>query len=554
MATASEIIAARKNAGISIDPRVTEVLGNTPGLTEELYTNNVLDSLGNSYPWLTQKLERADEPSIPDYSSVIGLLGIKDDENGRTALEKFVEDFPKKQAEWKKKALKKDSTLGEKGWNTVKEIWTQTSLDKMNADIAAERKRILDGGENISLFGHEVPYSKPAAWAAGKLMDIFTPRRKKAFDEGRDPTASETLMDVAQNAAYAVPMGGAEAAIARGLLGSTAAKVAGTVGSAAIAPSAITALDYGLGTKDYAGLGDAAIDAGLGTATNLGVNKVIAPMAGALLNVGKVRGTVPGWLREFLENNSSPKQKGLDLVNEAKTKIKLHNKETDAQFLDKTMRGQTPDRLTPEQLQSYSDIIKVGELAKNKGAVDEFTEGLNIHRALAKAQPETKHSVADIIDNSFLDGAPDYAKRAMVKNPELIALMEKRGLKDYAKDPYTYVDVLKSYVTNEMGNDAAAQRALSRFGVDPKDLRKEQDEGRTKKKASFSASKILGGSRGPLSEESDMFLQDIAKNPEIMKTGYSDQKKNDAFKIWLLTEGNDLLRGTPAARPTWDVK
>lgn len=549
MATASEIIAARKNAGISIDPRVTEVLGTTPGLTEELYTNNVLDSLGNSYPWLTQKLERADEPSIPDYNSVIGLLGIKDDENGRTALEKFVEDFPKKQAEWKKKALKKDSTLGEKGWNTVKEIWKQTSLDKMNSDILKARKAALNGTNPET---GEIEH--PLDWAAGKLMDIFTPRRKQAFEEGRDPTAAETLMDVAQNAAYAIPMGGAETAIARGLLGSTAGKVAGTIGSAAIAPSAITALDYGLGTKDYAGLGDAAIDAGLGTATNLGVNKVIAPMAGALLNVGKVRGTVPGWLRKFLENNSSPKQKGLDLVNEAKTKIKLHNKETDAQFLDKTMRGQTPDRLTPEQLQSYSDIIKVGELAKNKGAVDKFTEGLNIHRARAKAQPETKHSVADIIDKSFLDGAPDYAKRAMVKNPELIALMEKRGLKDYAKDPYTYVDVLKSYVTNEMGNDAAAQRTLSRFGIDPADLRKEQDEGRTMKKASFSASKILGGSRGPLSVESKMFLQDISKNPEIMKTGYSDQKKNDAFKIWLLTEGNDLLRGTPAARPTWDVK
>ena len=548
MATASEIIAARKNAGIPIDPRVTDVLNGTPGLTEELYTNNVLDSLGNTYPWLTQELERSDEPSIPDIKSAIAAIGLKD-KDGVTAIEQFIEEFPNKQADWKKKALKKDSTLGERGWNTVKEIWRQANLDKMNADIAKSRKAALEGRNPET---GEIEH--PLDWAAGKLMDIFTPRRKKAFEEGRDPTAAETIMDVAQNAAYAVPMGGAEAAIARGLLGSTAAKVAGTVGSAAIAPSAITALDYGLGTKDYAGVGDAAIDAGLGTATNLGVNKVIAPLASSLINVGKVRGTVPGWLREFLENNSSPKQKGLDLVNEAKTKVKLHNKETDAQFLDKTMRGQTPDRLTPEQLQSYSDIIKVGELAKNKAAVDEFTDGLKIHRALAKAQPETKHSVADIIDNSFLDGAPDYAKRAMVKNPELIALMEKRGLKDYAKDPYTYVDVLKSYVINEMGNDAAAQRALSRFGIDPADLRKEQDEGRTKKKVSFSASKILGGSRGPISAESEMFLQDIAKNPEIMKTGYSDQKKNDAFKIWLLTEGNDLLRGTAAARPTLDMK
>lgn len=549
MATASEIIAARRNAGISDDPRVIEVLGTTPGLTEELYTNNVLDSLGNSYPWLTQKLERADEPSIPDYSSVIGLLGIKDDENGRTALEKFVEDFPKKQTEWKKKALKKDTTLGKRGWETVKEIWRQTNLDKMYADMLKVRKAALEG---INPETGEIEH--PLDWAAGKLMGFFTPRRKKAFEEGRDPTAAETFMDVAQNAAYAIPMGGAEAAISRGLLGSNAGKVAGTVGAAAIAPSAITALDYGLGTKDYAGLEDAAIDAGLGTATNLGVNKVLGPAIGSFLNLGSVRSKLPQQVIDFLENNSSPKQKGLNLVNEAKTKIKLHNRESDAQYLDKVMRGQTPDRLTPKQIQSYSDIIKVGELAKNKAAVNEFTEGLNIQRDLAKAMPETKRSVSDILDNAFLDGAPKYVKRAMTKNPELIALMEKRGLKDYAKDPYTYVDILKSYAVNEAGNDAAAQRALSRFGVDPKDLRKEQDEGRTKKKSSFSASKILGGSRGPLSAESEMFLQDIAKNPEIMKTGYSDQKKNDVFKIWLLTEGNDLLRGTPAAHPTWDVK
>lgn len=549
MATASEIIAARKNAGISIDRRVTDVLEKTPGLTEELYTNAVLDSLGGTYPWLTQKLERSDEPTVPSYKSVIGVLGLEDEEGGRTALQQFLEDFPKKQADWKKKALKKDSTLGERGWNTVKKIWQQAVNDKMYADIANARKAALEG---LNPETGEIEH--PLDWVAGKLMDIFTPRRKKAFEEGRDPTAAETIMDVAQNAAYAIPMGGAEAAIARGLLGSTAGKVAGTVGAAAIAPSAITALDYGLGTKDYAGIVDAAIDAGLGTATNLGVNKVLAPMAGAFLNLGSVRSKLPRQVIDFLENNSSPKQKGLNLVNEAKTKIKLHNKETDAQYLEKLMRGQTPDRLTAEQLQNYSDIIDVGKLAKNPKAVEEFTEGMQIMRDLSKSMPETKTSVADIVDNNFLAGTPDFAKRAMVKYPELIALMEKRGLKDYAKDPYTYVDILKSYIVNQAGDDAAAQRALSKIGIDPRDLRKEQDKARKEKKASFSASEILGGSRGPLSAESEMFLEDIRKNPGIMYTGHPEPAKRDAFKIWLLKEGNDLLRGTAAARPTFDVK
>lgn len=548
MATVSEIIAARKNAGLGIEPRVSEILATAPGITEELYTNAVLDSLGETYPWLTQKLERSEEPGIPDYESVVGLLGLKDEEGGRTALQQFIDDFPKKQAAWKKKALKKDTTLGERGWETVKEIWRQANLDKMNAEIVTQRDNALHGRDED---GNIV---RPLDFAAGKIADLFTPRRMNAFKEGRDPTAAETIMDVAQNAAYAIPMGGAEAAISRGLLGSTAGKVAGTVGAAAIAPSAITALDYGLGTKDYAGLEDAAIDAGLGTATNLGVNKVLAPSIGAFLNLGSVRSRLPRQVVDFLENNTSPKQKGLNLVNEAKAKIKLHQKETDSQYLDKLMRGVKPDRMTPEELQAAYDIVNVGKLSKNKAAVDEFTEGMNIQRDMAKAMPETKRSVADIIDASFLVGAPDFAKRAMLKNPELIALMEKRGLKDYAKDPNTYVDVLKSYITNEAGNDAAAQRALSRFGIDPKDFRKEQDKARKDKKASFSASEILGGSRGPLSTESEMFIEDIRKNPGIVVTGHPDPAKRDAFKIWLLKEGNDLLRGTAAARPTFDVK
>lgn len=548
MATVSEIIAARKNAGLGIEPRVSEILATAPGITEELYTNAVLDSLGETYPWLTQKLERTEEPGIPDYQSVVGLLGLKDEEGGRSAMEQFIEDFPKKQAAWKKKALKKDTTLGERGWETVKEIWRQANLDKMNADIVTQRDNALHGKDED---GNIV---RPLDFAAGKIADLFTPRRMNAFKEGRDPTAAETIMDVAQNAAYAIPMGGAEAAISRGLLGSTAGKVAGTVGSAAIAPSAITTLDYGLGTKDYAGLEDAAIDAGLGTATNLGVNKVLAPSIGAFLNLGSVRSRLPRQVVDFLENNTSPKQKGLNLVNEAKAKIKLHQQETDSQYLDKLMRGVKPDRMTPEELQAAYDIVNVGKLSKNKSAVDEFTEGMQIMRDMSKAMPDNKTSVADIIDNSFLVGAPDFAKRAMVKNPELIALMEKRGLKDYAKDPNTYVDVLKSYITNEVGNDAAAQRALSRFGVDPKDLRKEQDKARKDKKASFSASEILGGSRGPLSTESEMFIEDIRKNPGIVVTGHPDPAKRDAFKIWLLKEGNDLLRGTAAARPAFDVK
>lgn len=549
MARISEILAERKNEGFGIPERVAEVTGSAPGITEELYTNAVLDSLDGSYPWLTARLEKSKKPSIPSYKSILNLLDIEDEEGGRTALQQFVEDFPEKRAEWKKKALKKDSTLGERGWRTIYDIWKQVSVDKMNSDIKEARKNALEGLDENG----EIEDFRLYAWS--KAAKAFSPRSYKAFEEGREPTNLETAMDLVQNAAYMVPMGGAEAAIARGLLGSSAGKVAGAVGAAAIAPSVVTSGDYLLGTKDYADKKDAFTDAAIGTATNLGVNKVIAPAISAVLNVGKVRGTIPQWLRKFLEDNSSEKQKAKDLVKEAEARIKLHNAETSEQYADKLRRGVTPDRLSEEQIQKYRDILDVGELSKNKEAVDEFSEGWKLMRDVSKFSKE-KQPLDNMIDNSFVDpnGAPESIKRAMVENPELISLMEKKGIKDYAKDPYTYTDVLKSYVVNEAGNDAAAQRTLSRFGIDPKDLRKDQDKKRTEKKAKASVSEIIGGSKGSLSPESEMFLHDIKEDPGIVVTGHKNPKLKDAFKIWLITEGNDLLRGTAASRPAWEVK
>lgn len=549
MARISEILAERKNEGFGIPERVAEVTGSAPGITEELYTNAVLDSLGGSYPWLTARLEKSEKPSIPSYKSILNLLDIEDEEDGRTALQQFVEDFPEKRAEWKKKALKKDSTLGERGWKTIYDIWKQVSIDKMNSDIKEARKNALEGLDENG----EIENLGQYAWS--KAAKAFTPRRYKAFEEGREPTNLETAMDIGQNAAYMVPMGGAEAAIARGLLGSSAGKVAGAVGAAAIAPSVVTSGDYLLGTKDYADKKDALTDAAIGTATNLGVNKVIAPAISAVLNVGKVRGTMPQWVRKFLEDNSSEKQKAKDLVKEAEARIKLHNAETSEQYADKLRRGVTPDRLSEEQIQKYRDILDVGELSKNKEAVDEFSEGWKLMRDVSKFSKE-KQPLENMIDNAFVDpnGAPESIKRAMVENPELISLMEKKGIKDYAKDPYTYTDILKSYVVNEAGNDAAAQRTLSRFGIDPKDLRKDQDKKRTEKKAKASVSEIIGGRKGSLSPESEMFLQDIKEDPGIVVTGHKNPKLKDAFKIWLITEGNDLLRGTVASRPAWEVK
>jgi hypothetical protein len=57
-----------------------------------------------------------------------------------------------------------------------------------------------------------------------------------------------------------------------------------------------------------------------------------------------------------------------------------------------------------------------------------------------------------------------------------------------------------------------------------------------------------------LTSEDERFLSDIAKDPSILQYGYEDSRLNDQFKMWLLKGGNDLLRGTDAFRPVWDVE
>ena len=76
--TAEEIIAERKNAKLPIPGRIDTLMSTTSGVTGQLFTNNLLDSLGGSYQWLSEPLERNDDAAVPTLKSVVSMLATKD--------------------------------------------------------------------------------------------------------------------------------------------------------------------------------------------------------------------------------------------------------------------------------------------------------------------------------------------------------------------------------------------------------------------------------------------------------------------------------------------
>lgn len=324
MAKPSEILATLREAGLSPQDSANvyalrSQLDTTKGITDAMREKAFLDSFGDDVPVYLEDAEV--EAPLPTFPTILSKLKIENDDKdmkgGRTAIEKFIEDFPKKRKAWKK-AIESDPSFGERGWEFVKDAWRQASLDKMNDDIESERKQALEGddlAEKAGMF----------------LTKFFRPRAYEAWERGEDPTVKDQVGDFIESGLMAIPAGQYVGKASRILskipkAGQYAQKALGnkavsTVLGNAVAPFASEAMDAAMRGEDDPNTQrqDFSVgDALMGLATNLGVGFGLARFGGGAGRVatgeltGSGKGGVSGKARELVTNiGKSRAERGL---------------------------------------------------------------------------------------------------------------------------------------------------------------------------------------------------------------------------------------------------
>lgn len=452
--------------------------------------------------------------------------------------------------------------FGNEGWKNAKKVLEGESRNRMEAQIAKDREELFD--------------SMPGS----TIVELFRPRAAQAMKEGRDPTWRENLGDIGEQALYAMPVGRAAGAVtgaARVLPGAArgAVKVLSNVAAQGAAPLAVSAMDDVMGNRDFDWT-----DVGIGTATNLGVNKGLARILGPAyqLAMGKVRGRMPESVVRFLEGGEPAETKAKNLVQEAYDKLKKHYAESNEDYLRKIARGETTNRLSDEELKRYTNIAHLGDYVKEYRGLIQDQMGNLLKRDtplsgkkgvaaiigkdptwqidLETAQRQKKNFDKMLEDLMFSTVNSEEATAAIAKDPILSSLFYRPTKREIAND--LAGDMIQTYAVNKMGSDKDASiiGAAIPGGLNVKEIRKEQAKDREQKRQT-GAAKVLGawaGEQKGLTKEDQDFLGLIARKPEVIQ-GYGEGN-SPRFRNWFLLRGQDLLResGSDLFRPAFTTE
>ena len=601
MASSKEVLKEWLKQGNYLDDNsVIDSLYNMKAPTDELAEQRFLDMYGNAAPF--DKADRIEEPTIPSMSNVIGILGLDSLGNTvgkdvRTKEQKFIEDFPKKSARWKKK-ITNNNVYGERGWETVKEIWKQAIRDRMQADIAKARKKATDDG------------------LYAKYASVMFPRSVEHIANTGDFSAKDILADIAENAAMMVPGGVFTGIAGKGLAkafpravwyftkpGANIAesaikgtgKMLGNIFGNAVVPFASEGMDaaiYGDDDADMAQRADFSTgDAGIGTAINQGVNRGLMRMAGPIIDRFSSGGMARGGItrvRDFLENLGQPfSKKGDDFASSVmlESSVPIRNAgELLESDLERAARGASVNsaatteaarqniakRLVLEAIDN-GEIVAIPKSGRGAGKAAEIQEGGDVfleNEIAKKAAENQRYGLEDILDYSgYLKAHPDgsglsektLAATLSANLPEFYnsaiwhgAGAAKKGMAD--KTLNILNQAIPAWSVNKYGSDPDAGQVLAYFPETKKVLdedREKTHEAPKKRKATADVLRILSEGDS-LTADDRKYLDAIAKNPDIMKIGYKDDP--GGFRLWLLERGNRLLQGTSVYRPTFPVK
>lgn len=513
--------------------------------------------------------------TLQGIAEAAGYSDKQDGDDNVRASEQFLEDYfggekdKGTRERWQTSIVDK---YGEGAWNKAKKVIQRAKIDLMNADIADARRKEIDPTWSEASF---------PKWLTSAAMGLFTPRRKQAFLEGRDPKWTETLGDIGQAALYSAPVGkiaqGANAVMGSGV----ASTILGNLVAQSVAPAAVVGMDKALGNKDYTPV-DALIETLIGTGTNLGVGKGLAAMFGPAyqLYTGKLRGDTPKWLIDFLEGTAPARERSQEKIDDAIAMLKKHYAETAGEQLHRVGRGNRPMTISANELQKTRDLVEVGDYIKQKGnkdnlsdALDDFIKANNervkgVVKRIGKDplyQLDTPsidswkkpldEAIKGVIGKSPVTQQTEALERAITSDPELLSLFYRRTPREVFDD--VAADAIKNWAVNRYGSDKDANFALRATGVNAnvEDLRKEQEKEKKELAQKASASRILGDLEKAgtvLTEEDTKWLKKIEQNPGMVQ-GYGEGN-TPAFRNWMLLRGSDLLSGTPLYRPTFEVK
>lgn len=513
--------------------------------------------------------------TLKGIADAAGYSDRQDDDDKISASEQFLDDYfggekdKGTRERWQTSIVNK---YGEGAWDKAKKVINRAENDRMNADIADARRKEIDPTWSEASF---------PKWLTSAAMGLFTPRRKQAFLEGRDPEWTESLGDFGQAALYSAPVGkivqGAKAVMGSGL----ASTILGNLVAQSVAPAAVVGMDKALGNKDYTPV-EALTETLIGTGTNLGVGKGLAAMFGPAyqLYTGKLRGDTPKWLIDFLEGTAPARERSQEKIDDAIAMLKKHYAETSGEQLHRVGRGNNPTTISANELQKTRDLVEVGDYLNQKGnkdnlsdALDDFIKANNaqvkgVVKRIGKDplyQLDTQtidswkkpldESIKRVIGKSPATQQTEALERALTSDPELLSLFYRRTPREVFDD--VSADAIKNWAINRYGSDKDANFALSATGVNAnvEELRKEQAKEKKERAQKASASRILGDLENAgtvLTEEDTKWLKKIEQNPGMVQ-GYGEGN-TPAFRNWMLLRGSDLLSGTPLYRPAFEVE
>ena len=513
--------------------------------------------------------------TLQGIAEAAGYSDKQDGDDKVRASEQFLEDYfggekdKGTRERWQTSIVDK---YGEGAWDKAKKVIQRAKNDIMNADIADARRKEIDPTWSEASF---------PKWLTSAAMGLFTPRRKQAFLEGRDPKWTETLGDIGQAALYSAPVGkiaqGVKAVMGPGV----ASTILGNLVAQSVAPAAVVGMDKALGNKDYTPV-EALVETLIGTGTNLGVGKGLAAMFGPAyqLYTGKVRGDTPKWLIDFLEGTAPARERSQEKIDDAIALLKKHYAETSGEQLHRVGRGNSPTTISADELQKTRDLVEVGDYLKQKGNKDNLSDALDDFIKANNAQVKDvvsrigkdplyqldtptidswkkpiDEAINGVIGKSPVTQQTEALKRAITSDPELLSLFYRRTPREVFND--VAADAIKTWAVNRYGSDKDANLALRATGVNANvdELRKEQAKENKERAQKVSASRILGDlekAGTELTEEDTKWLKKIEQNPGMVQ-GYGEGN-TPAFRNWMLFRGSDLLSGTPLYRPVFKVE